>query len=95
MKYADRELMIDSHFYSIHCLHDNSAIIVTTSSRPERLTRYLAVGDVHLSDEDIHAIDKAGKKGEEKDKIWAIAKTVGKVGVLGGLGVWGLYRLVL
>ncbi|KAG6809711.1 hypothetical protein H0H92_015046 [Tricholoma furcatifolium] len=39
-------------------------VIVTTSSRKERLEEYLAVGDLPpLSDEDIAAIDEAGAKG--------------------------------
>ena len=43
-----------------------SAVIVTTSSNPDRLKRYLAVGDVNLSDQDIQDIDHAGKKGQDK-----------------------------
>lgn len=72
-----------------------SAIIVTTSSRSDRLTRYLGVGDVKLTDEDIHSIDKAGRKGEEKEKVWQMCKTAGKVVLLGGLGVYGLAKYVL
>ena len=71
------------------------AILVTTSSRSDRLTRYLAVGDVQLTDEDIHAIDKAGKKGEENEKVWQWVKTAGKVGLLGGMGVYALAKYVL
>ena len=36
------------------------AIIVTTSSRKERLRDYLAAGDIDLTAEDVAAIDKAG-----------------------------------
>jgi diketogulonate reductase-like aldo/keto reductase len=71
------------------------AIIVTTSSRTDRLTRYLAVGDVHLTDEDISAIDKAGKKGESKMKMWNGCKMGAKVVLLGGMGVWALSKYVL
>ena len=41
----------------------NSAIIVTTSSRKERLQGYLEVGDIELTHDDVKAIDKAGGKG--------------------------------
>ncbi|EIW71324.1 hypothetical protein TREMEDRAFT_67700 [Tremella mesenterica DSM 1558] len=36
------------------------AIIVTTSSKKQRLEGYLDVGDIDLTDEDVAAIDKAG-----------------------------------
>ncbi|CAK5282954.1 unnamed protein product [Mycena citricolor] len=40
------------------------AVIVTTTSKKERLREYLAVGDLPpLSDEDVAAIDAAGAKG--------------------------------
>ena len=78
-----------------HMTSTFSAIIVTTSSRSDRLTRYLGVGDVKLTDEDIHSIDKAGRKGEEKEKVWQMCKTAGKVVLLGGLGVYGLAKYVL
>jgi len=50
---------------------------------------------VQLTDEDIHAIDKAGKKGEENEKVWQWVKTAGKVGLLGGMGVYALAKYVL
>lgn len=68
---------------------------MTTSSRSDRLTRYLGVGDIQLSDEDIHSIDKAGRKGEEKEKVMGWCKTAGKVCLLGGLGAYGLAKWLL
>jgi len=50
-----------------------SAIIVTTSSKKERLEGYLGVGDFDLTDDDVAAIDRAGSKGalwdERKSRI--------------------------
>lgn len=40
-----------------------SAVIVTTSSKRERLEGYLDVGEFDLSADDVEAIDRAGKKG--------------------------------
>ncbi|KAL7751530.1 hypothetical protein RI367_002993 [Sorochytrium milnesiophthora] len=40
--------------------------LVTTSAKPERLAEYLAVGDVHLSSQDVQRIDEAGSKVEYK-----------------------------
>lgn len=57
-----------------------SAIIVTTSSRKERLEGYLNVGDIHLTHDDVKAIDHAGAKGElwdaRKEKAWNVGKLV-------------------
>lgn len=56
-----------------------SAIVVTTSSRKERLEGYLNVGDIHLTHDDVKAIDHAGAKGE----LWDERKTqMAKVGKL-------------
>ncbi|ODO03278.1 hypothetical protein I350_06128 [Cryptococcus amylolentus CBS 6273] len=40
------------------------AVIVTSSSKKDRLESYLAVGDITLTDEDVRAIDEAGIKGD-------------------------------
>jgi diketogulonate reductase-like aldo/keto reductase len=40
-------------------------VIVTTSSKKERLEGYLAVGDIDLTNDDVKAIDKAGTKGQK------------------------------
>jgi diketogulonate reductase-like aldo/keto reductase len=50
------------------------AIIVTTSSRKERLESYLGVGDIELSEHDIKKIDKAGVKGEKLQNVKMTAK---------------------
>ena len=59
-----------------------SAIIVTTSSRKDRLEGYLGVGDIHLTHDDVKAIDHAGAKGELKDERKAQAWKVGKLVVI-------------
>lgn len=55
------------------------SIIITTSSRKDRLERYLAVGDIHLTDADVDAIDKAGKLAESRSRMWGKAVFAGKV----------------
>ncbi|TYJ54508.1 hypothetical protein B9479_004832 [Cryptococcus floricola] len=40
------------------------AVVVTSSSKKDRLESYLAVGDITLTDEDVRAIDQAGIKGD-------------------------------
>ncbi|WOO79984.1 NADPH-dependent conjugated polyketone reductase C1 [Vanrija pseudolonga] len=39
------------------------AVILSTSSKKDRLERYLAVGDIELTNDDVKAIDEAGIKG--------------------------------
>lgn len=78
-----------------HLMFLGRAIVITTSSRKDRLERYLAVGDIHLTDADVEAIDKAGRKGERdeerKKKVVGAVKWV----ALGGVGLWALARMVL
>lgn len=71
--------------------HYCSAIIVTTSSKKERLEDYLAVGDIELTDDDVAAIDKAGAKGELWDARKARALGAGKM-VLGGMLAFAVIR---
>jgi diketogulonate reductase-like aldo/keto reductase len=70
-------------------------VIVTTSSKKERLESYLDVGDIDLTHEDVKAIDEAGAKGElwaeRKSKIVKSAKVAAAV----VLGTYALARLVL
>lgn len=70
------------------------AIVITTSSRKDRLERYLAVGDIALSEEDVEAIDRAGRKGERDEKRKEKAVRGVKWAALGAVGVWALARLV-
>lgn len=67
------------------------AIIVTTSSKKERLEGYLAVGDIELTDDDVAAIDKAGAEGElwenRKAKVLGVGKWVALVGLVAYTGV--------
>jgi diketogulonate reductase-like aldo/keto reductase len=71
------------------------AIVITTSSRKDRLERYLAVGDIYLTEEDVEAIDRAGKKGERDEKRKEKVVKAVKYAALGGVGLWALARLAL
>lgn len=66
------------------------AIIVTTSSKKERLERYLAVGDIELTNEDVKAIDDAGAKGELRDmwksRVMGVGKWVALAALMGYAG---------
>jgi diketogulonate reductase-like aldo/keto reductase len=72
-----------------------SAIIVTTSSKKERLESYLDVGDIELTEDDVKSIDDAGAKKElwmeKKGKMVKYAK----VGVTVVLGMYAAARLVM
>ncbi|KAF9067937.1 Aldo/keto reductase [Rhodocollybia butyracea] len=48
------------------------AVAVTTSSKQDRLERYLAAGDISLTNEDIAAIDAAGAKGVGLNQYWNV-----------------------
>jgi diketogulonate reductase-like aldo/keto reductase len=54
-----------------------SAVIVTTSSKKERLEGYLDVGDIELTKEDVEAIDKA--QAQYTKKHFAALALVGAV----------------
>ncbi|EKM53309.1 uncharacterized protein PHACADRAFT_259582 [Phanerochaete carnosa HHB-10118-sp] len=41
-------------------------VVVTSSTKKDRLQRYLAAGDLKLTDEDIASIDKAGSEGARR-----------------------------
>ncbi|KAK4688318.1 hypothetical protein P7C73_g1796, partial [Tremellales sp. Uapishka_1] len=67
------------------------AIIVTTSSKKERLESYLGVGDIELTDDDVKAIDHAGAKGElwetRKGQLKGVGKWIALFGLLGYAGL--------
>ena len=67
---------------------------MTTSSKKERLEGYLSVGDIHLTEEDVAAIDKAGSKGQfwSGKKMTAVSR-VGRIVVL-GLAAYGVSKAV-
>ena len=68
-----------------------SAIIVTTSSKKERLEGYLAVGDIDLEPEEVSAIDAAGALGQMRDERKAKMVHYSKwafIGVMGVGAVW-------
>jgi len=70
------------------------AIIVTTSSKKERLQGYLDVGDFDLTDSDVAAIDKAGVKGALWNERKAVALRFGKVAV-GALAGYAVVKALL
>ncbi|KAL7410205.1 Aldo/keto reductase [Mrakia frigida] len=64
-------------------------IIITTSSKKERLERYIAVGDIKLSKKDVEEIDEAGKKGiPASTRAWVGRVVVGVAGLV-GVAIWG------
>jgi diketogulonate reductase-like aldo/keto reductase len=72
----------------------SSTIIVTTSSRKERLESYLSVGDITLTAEDIAKIDKAGAKGEAQDAFNAKAKKVLRYTAVGSIVLYAMRKVV-
>lgn len=67
-------------------LNPPRAIIVTTSSRKDRLEGYLDVLAIELTADDVAAIDKAGIKGEKWAEGKAVFKSVAK-GLVVGMAV--------
>ncbi|ODN75575.1 hypothetical protein L202_06702 [Cryptococcus amylolentus CBS 6039] len=68
------------------------AVIVTTSSKKERLESYLDVGDITLSPDDVHAIDKAGIKGQLWDERKERLVKASKWAVPVYIGFWVLFK---
>lgn len=68
-----------------------SAIIVTTSSRKERLKGYLDVGDIDLTKEEVDEIDRAGVKGQLRDERKELAIKL-STWVLASLGGYAAYQ---
>jgi len=70
------------------------SIIITTSSRKERLENYLKVGDITLTDGEIEEIDRAGKYAELWDGRKAMVKETGKwlgLVALAGYAGWRMF----
>lgn len=69
-----------------------SAIIVTRSRSLDRLKRYMSVGDMDLTDDEVETIDKAGRKAsvdaQRRAMVWRGAKVMAGAAVLAG----ALYR---
>jgi diketogulonate reductase-like aldo/keto reductase len=67
-----------------------SAVIVTISSRKDRLEGFLDVGDIELTD-DVKAIDNAGKKGQQsiarREMTVKVLKWATVAGLAGYIGV--------
>ncbi|ODN75577.1 hypothetical protein, variant 2 [Cryptococcus amylolentus CBS 6039] len=70
----------------------SNAVIVTTSSKKERLESYLDVGDITLSPDDVHAIDKAGIKGQLWDERKERLVKASKWAVPVYIGFWVLFK---
>jgi diketogulonate reductase-like aldo/keto reductase len=68
-----------------------SAVIVTISSRKDRLEGFLDVGDIELTDDDVKAIDNAGKKGQQsiarREMTVKVLKWATVAGLAGYIGV--------
>lgn len=72
-----------------------SAIIVTTSSRKDRLEGYLGVGDIELTHDDVKAIDKAGAKGQELAERKEMAKRTAKWAIAASLAAFIVVRAIV
>ena len=72
-----------------------SAVIVTTSSKKDRLEGYLKVGDIDLTPEEVESIDKAGAKGELWDKRKVILRSAAKWAAVSGLALYAIGRILL
>ncbi|WVQ85123.1 hypothetical protein IAT38_007288 [Cryptococcus sp. DSM 104549] len=69
------------------------AVVISTSSKKERLESYLDVGDITLSKEDIAAIDKAGTKDELfRTKHRPAIASAAFAALLFGWSIWRLVR---
>lgn len=71
------------------------AIILSTSSKKDRLEGYLDVGDIELTKDDVKAIDDAGAKGELWDERKQGAAKFGKIALCAGLGTYAMIKLFL
>ncbi|KAI0338423.1 Aldo/keto reductase [Trametopsis cervina] len=61
-------------------------VVVTSSSKKERLQGYLSAGDIELSSEDIAAIDAAGLLGPKGSRFRKVLKRVAVTALLGAAG---------
>lgn len=64
------------------------AIALTTSRSKERLEAYIAAGDIELTDADIEALEKAGKKGPQgarRSLFRVVAGTLFQLAIFAGL----------
>ncbi|KAJ6616347.1 NADP-dependent oxidoreductase domain-containing protein [Mycena sp. CBHHK59/15] len=61
------------------------AVVVTTSSKKERLEGYLHAGDLKLTDADMAAIDAAGAKGPPLTPVKRFLRKLVVIAVLSGL----------
>ncbi|EIM83762.1 Aldo/keto reductase [Stereum hirsutum FP-91666 SS1] len=66
------------------------AVVVTTSSKKERLQGYLAAGDLQLTPEDIAFIDAAGARGARQHKARSLIRKVAGVAIVGAVAIKGL-----
>ena len=65
---------------------------MSTSSRKDRLERYLAVGDLNLTHDEVKEIDHAGKKGQDAEARKEKAKEALKYGSVALLAAYAGYK---
>lgn len=65
---------------------------ITTSSTASRIKGYIAAGDIHLSHDDMHAIDEAGKKASRRSTVRRSLTALVQVGAVAWMtytaGLW-------
>ncbi|KAJ8487792.1 hypothetical protein ONZ51_g3947 [Trametes cubensis] len=61
-------------------------VVVTSSTKEERLKGYLAAGDLALTADDVAAIDAAGAKGARRQKVRAFVSRVAVVALAAAVG---------
>ena len=60
---VSHQISCKSPHWTFELIH-RRVIVVTSSSKKERLVKYMAVGDFDLTAEDVKAIDDAGAEGQ-------------------------------
>jgi len=75
-------------------IKSKGAIILTTSSKKDRLERYMGVGDFDLTEEDVAAIEKAGAKGPGFSRFRKYVKPVA-IGVAVQAAVYMAYKCLV
>lgn len=76
-------------------IKSKGAIILTTSSKKERLQAYLEAGDIELTEDDTRAIENAGLKGPPSQitspRFWFRILT----GVAAQLGAYAMLKMLV
>ena len=72
---------------------DFSTVVITSSSRKDRLEGYMRVGDIYLTPEQVAEIDAAGAAGQKGGKTEHKAVNVAKVASGVAFGLYVIYQL--